>query len=173
MRRTFLAVLLVGASSVWAATPAPTTVDVQVKNAKGEDLGKVTLSSLANGVRVRFDLKKLPPGEKAFHFHEKGSCVGPKFESAGAHFAPTKNAHGFDSTGGPHAGDMPNIVVAADGTAKAEFVNPHVSLAAGDNSLLRGEGTALVIHAKPDDYKTQPSGDAGDRVACGEIKAKR
>lgn len=170
MDRSILAALLLASSLAFAATPK--TMDIQVKNAKGEDIGRATLVSMINGVLVRLDLKNLPPGEHALHFHEKGSCVAPKFESAGPHFAPLKTSHGFDSSGGPHAGDMPNVMVAQNGTLKTEVMNPNVSLAQGDNSLLRSGGTALVIHAKPDDYKSQPSGDAGDRLACGEIKSK-
>lgn len=163
-------VLLLGigfaGNSVMAATPK--TVDI--KNAKGEAMGTATITPMVKGVKITAEFKGLTPGEHAIHFHEKGSCMGPKFDSAGGHFAPMKGKHGFDMEGGPHAGDMANFFAAADGSAKIEIVNTSVSLEKGANSLMKDGGTALVIHEKADDYKTQPSGDAGGRFACGEIK---
>lgn len=168
MKCKILAVTLMLGGFSPLALSAP--MDISLKNEKGEEVGTAKLTALANGVRINLEVKNLPPGEKAFHFHEKASCVGPKFESAGSHFAPDKKKHGFDVGGGFHAGDMPNIMVSEQGTAKLEIVNTHVRLGKGKNSLLKPGGTALVIHAKADDYKSQPAGDAGDRIACGEIK---
>jgi Cu-Zn family superoxide dismutase len=144
------------------------THDVTLKNGKGATIGTATLTEMAKGVRIDVDVRGLTPGEHAIHFHEKGSCVGPKFESAGGHFTPEKAAHGFDTANGPHAGDMANFFADKDGKAKFEIVNTRVNL--GANSLLKTGGTALVIHEKADDYKSQPAGDAGGRFACGEIK---
>ena len=156
--------------TVFAATPETETVTL--KNAKGEVVGNATLTALSHGVKVDMTVHGMNPGEHAMHFHEKGVCTGPKFESAGGHFAPGHNQHGFDMKGGPHPGDMPNFFVAADGTAKVEVVNEAVTLGKGENSLRKSGGTALVVHEKADDYKSQPAGDAGGRAACGEIKTE-
>lgn len=153
-----------------ANAAVPGSQNVVLKNGKGEVVGSAVISPLVKGVKIQMDVHGLPPGEHAVHFHEKGICQGPKFDSAGGHFAPEKSKHGFDMQGGPHAGNMPNFFVAQDGTAKVELINTKVSLGADPDSLLKPGGTALVIHEKADDYKTQPSGDAGGRFACGEIK---
>ena len=152
--------------SVHAATT------VTLKNAKNEDVGTAVLTPLTNGVKIDLKVQGLPPGEHAFHVHENGSCLAPKFDSAGGHFAPGQNPHGFDAHQGPHAGDMANVVVGADGKATLEVVNTRVTLGKGANSLTKKGGTALMIHEKADDYKTQPSGNAGGRLACGEIKGE-
>ena len=162
-----LAPMLVTATALAAS---PTTQKITFKNAKGAEAGTATLTQLAQGVRITIDAKDLTPGEHAFHFHENGKCEGPKFDSAGSHYAPEKKAHGHDDAAGPHAGDMPNLIVGADGKVKSEVINTHVSLKPGANSLLKKGGTALIIHEKADDYKTQPSGGAGGRVLCAEIK---
>lgn len=159
-------VLFVGFGVAQAATT------VTLKNAKNENVGTAVLTPLTNGVKIDLQVAGLPPGEHGFHVHETGSCLAPKFDSAGGHFAPGKNPHGFDANQGPHAGDMPNLVVGADGSAKVEIINTQVTLGKGTNSLLKKGGTALMIHEKADDYKTQPTGNAGGRLACGEIKAE-
>ena len=111
-------------------------------------------------------LQGLPPGPHGFHIHETGSCE-PPFESAGGHFNPAGAEHGFHSEAGPHAGDMTNITVAADGTVGVEVLNTFLTL---DRTLFDADGAAIVIHASPDDYRAQPSGHAGDRIACGVIE---
>ncbi|MDY0404436.1 superoxide dismutase family protein [Virgibacillus sp. 179-BFC.A HS] len=118
------------------------------------------------------DATNLPPGLHGFHVHEKGLCEGPSFQSAGGHFNPTSAKHGFDHVDGPHDGDIPNLEVKADGTAHATFINDKLTLEKGkENSLLKEDGTAFIVHAKPDDYYSQPAGDAGERIACGEIES--
>lgn len=161
--------LFVGVPSASALKP-PAAKTVTLKNALNENVGTAVISPAATGVKIALNITKMPPGEHAIHFHETGTCTGPKFDSAGGHFAPASKVHGFESPGGHHAGDMKNITVGADGTLKTEFTNDAVVLAQGDNSLLKTGGTALVIHEKGDDYKSQPAGNAGSRMACGEIK---
>ncbi|HVP64334.1 MAG TPA: superoxide dismutase family protein [candidate division Zixibacteria bacterium] len=156
-------------------TKPRTKVIVPVKDAKGNDVGTVKLKDLGDqGVEVELKLKNLSPGEHALHFHQNAKCEAPDFKSAGPHFNPSGKHHGLENAEGPHEGDMQNITVKADGTCDTEFVNPRVRLAdpAIKNSLYTNGGTAVVIHAKADDMKSDPAGNAGDRIACGVITAQ-
>ncbi len=147
------------------------TANAKFVNAEGQEIGSATLTNTPHGVLIAVDVTGLPAGEHAFHFHETGQCdVSDKFESAGSHFAPGGSSHGFFDPGGPHAGDMANQLVKADGTLQVEVFNPQLSLGSGENSLFDADGSALVIHADPDDYKSQPSGNAGSRIACAVIE---
>lgn len=160
---------LIAAVTCLAAPAQPAkTVSVPLRGATGQSVGEATLTAAKKGVKIYLKVKGLTPGEHALHFHQTGTCTGPDFKSAGDHFAVDHKAHG-KVEGGPHEGDMPNFTVGNDGKGKAELVNEHVTLTGGPRSLLKPAGTALVIHAKADDYKTQPAGDAGDRIACGVI----
>jgi Cu-Zn family superoxide dismutase len=150
-----------------AATPAATA---DLKTADGKDVGKVTLTQTQAGVRLQLALNGLAPGEHAFHVHAVGKCEPPGFTSAGPHFNPGQKKHGKENPEGHHAGDMDNVTVPASGKLDLTVVNKDITLEKGkSNSVFQDGGTALVVHAKQDDYKTDPAGNAGDRVACGII----
>jgi len=149
-------------------------VSVALKTAEGNDAGSVTVTEAPGGVLVHVEAKGLTPGWHAMHFHEKGDCSDPKLANAGAHInmVDHKRLHGLLALGGPDHGDLTNLYVAADGTGKAEVFSPFVSLRNGGGRpvLLDADGSALIIHANPDDYTTQPIGGAGARVACAVFK---
>lgn len=155
------------------AVTAP-MVHADMIGADGKSLGMVMLQDTPTGVLVVTQLRGLPAGEHGFHFHEKGMCdAKQKFTTAGAHFTAGNPQHGLLVTDKHHGGDMPNAQIGADGVLKTELLNTGATLASGATSLADADGSALVIHAKPDDYKTQPSGDAGDRIACAVVAAPK
>ena len=151
------------------ALPAAAKTAVQLKDAQGKSVGTVVLWESAPGVGMGVTLEDLPPGEHALHFHQNAKCDAPDFKSAGPHFNPDGKKHGLENPEGHHAGDNANFTVGADGKANFRTENKDVTLGEGSHSLFSNGGTALVIHAKPDDQKTDPTGNAGDRIACGVI----
>ena len=138
-------------------------------NSEEERVGIATLIESPDGVRVAVQAYNLTPGLHGFHIHETGKCDAPDFKSAGGHFNPYGNKHGLKNPEGPHAGDMYNLLVDPEGTASAVMIAPLATLGSGSNSLFDQNGSAIVIHTGPDDYGTDPAGDAGDRIACGVI----
>jgi Cu-Zn family superoxide dismutase len=169
MTRKTLMTATVLASALALAAPAfaADTATAILKDPDGKEVGKVTLTAVPTGVLLDADLTALPPGDHAFHIHEFGKCETPDFKSAGGHFNPEEDEHGLMNKAGPHSGDMPNIHVPENGKLHIEVLNQMVNLSQG---LLDADGSAIVIHEGPDDYTSDPAGDAGPRIACGVIE---
>jgi len=167
-----LCTLAASASLLALATlsAAAQSAKATLKNAEGKDVGSAALTETPAGVLIKLTVKGLPSGERAFHIHGVGKCE-PPFTSAGPHFNPGTKKHGLMAAEGHHAGDMPNLHVPASGELAVEVLNAEVTLEKGKaNSLFGPQGSALVIHAGKDDYKTDPTGDAGGRIACGVVE---
>lgn len=172
LRAMIPAVLAACVMSVSTTAVAGAKAGAVLHDPAGVEVGKATLHQTASGVLVKVRATGIAPGPHAFHVHQTGRCDGESgFESAGGHFALDRK-HGFKAEGGAHPGDMPNVHVHADGVFEVELLNAHVSLEEGAPGYLFDEdGSALVIHAGADDYRSQPSGAAGDRIACGVLEA--
>lgn len=186
--------LVAGAVSALAASGAAAqsspTARAEMSDLEGQAVGSVTFTQMPQGVVLRIELQGLSSGWHAIHIHETASCE-PPFASAGAHFNPGDEQHGYDSDG-THAGDLPNIYVVEDGSVRVEFISNRISLASDEPTdvnvlnralgavesaaglraynILEGDGAAVVVHSGPDDYRTNPAGDSGDRIACGVVQ---
>ncbi|MBM7579260.1 superoxide dismutase family protein [Jeotgalibacillus terrae] len=146
-------------------------IESEVINTNGENIGSATFREKDDGVLIQLSVKGMEPGEKAVHIHKTGKCTPPDFESADSHFNPEEKQHGFENPKGYHAGDLPNLMVDEDGSINLELTVEKVTLQKGSaHSLLDEDGSAIVIHEQADDYQTDPAGNAGARIACGEMK---
>ena len=154
-----------------AATPCGAApgdkATAQMKDPGGKTVGTVALTETPLGILLTGDLTQLPPGPHGFHVHAVGRCE-PPFTSAGGHFNPNNRKHGFHDSAGPHAGDLPNVHASADGKAVVDAFAAGLTLS-GARGLLDQDGSSLVIHAKVDDYRSDPAGDSGDRIICGVL----
>ena len=166
-QQTSFAMALLLALIALAVSSAAKTV-VELKDAQGKSVGSAILWE-GGSVGIELNLHDLPPGEHALHFHQNAKCDPPDFKSAGPHFNPDGKKHGLENPEGHHAGDMKNFIVGSNGKAKFRTANQDVNLGDDSHSLFSNGGTAIVIHAKADDMKTDPAGNAGDRIACGVI----
>jgi superoxide dismutase, Cu-Zn family len=169
MRRTTILGAAAVAALLSAGAAQAQQARAELKDANGTTVGQATLEQKGDSVRIAATFTGLPAGSHAFHIHEVGKCE-PPFESAGAHFNPTGKQHGRDNAQGPHAGDLPNVEVTSGGRGKVEATTKGVSLDGGKTALLDADGAALVVHEKADDYKTDPGGGAGKRIACGVLR---
>lgn len=144
--------------------------DVPMRDAAGRDVGTLTLSNTTGGMMLTGTLRGLPPGPHGIHLHAVGRCDAP-FTSAGGHWNPRSKMHGTLNAQGPHLGDMPNIIVGGDSSATIRVLSPGGTLR-GNDALLDADGAAVVIHATMDDYRTDPSGNSGARIACGVVRSE-
>jgi len=164
----FLPALL--CSTVAFGQGAPKSAHADIVNAQGQNIGSAKIVPAKKGIKIEVNVSQLPPGRHGIHIHAVGKCDGPAFTTAGGHLNPDTKKHGKDNPEGPHAGDLLMIEVKADGTAKATLLDTMVTPGDGPNSVFHDGGTSIVIHEKEDDYKTDPAGNSGARIACGVIQ---
>lgn len=164
-----LTVPLAGCATITEPAVTNNRATAEMRNAAGQVAGMATLTQTPDGINIVLETKGLPPGPKGVHIHEVGRCEPPQFTSAGGHFNPGTKQHGTLNPAGPHAGDLANMTVAPDGNGRMETTTDRVTLGAGDTSLFDGDGSAIVVHAAPDDFKTDPTGNSGGRLLCGVV----
>ncbi len=168
-----ISAMLISATTVYAREDTTSSATAVMKDTKGNTVGIATFTEYCSGpVRINVNVSGLTPGLHGIHIHEKGNCTVPSFTSAGKHYNPLGKEHGLKNPKGPHAGDLPNLEVDEDGTAHMNVTTNLVTLSPGPTTLFTANGTALVIHAKPDDQMTNPSGNSGARIICGVIEKK-
>ena len=177
MKKIVLAIVailvVVGIGALYQSIPGEDEIRmVNMMDINGAAMGTIRLSETANGVTFDLALSGLKPeGEHAFHVHEVGKCEPEEnFKTAGGHYNPTGHAHGMKHPEGSHAGDMPNLKPNDKGKIAVAIVNTKVTLGDGDTSVFDEDGSSIIIHAGADDHMSQPSGAAGDRIACGVIE---
>jgi Cu-Zn family superoxide dismutase len=173
MRNTLAALTLCLLAFPAFAKKPKNEVVVPLKTSTGEDAGTATFQQAKSQLIIKVSLKNLPVGEHAVHIHAKALCEAPDFKTAAGHFNPENKQHGIQNPMGHHAGDLPQNVTIGEGhVGEATFKVDYLSLdAASPNSIIANGGTAIVVHEKPDDMKTDPTGNAGNRIACGVITA--
>lgn len=170
MRRVAIVVLSSLLAGCAAMQPSgDNAATVELRNAAGATVGTANLTQVGNVVRIVLDAKGLTPGLHAVHIHAVGKCDPPDFNSAGPHFNPTSKQHGALNPQGSHAGDLPNLNVGPDSNGRLETATEQITLGDGATSLWDADGSTLVVHAAPDDFQTDPTGNSGARVACGVV----
>jgi Cu-Zn family superoxide dismutase len=146
-----------------------TAATAELRTASGASVGTANFTQVGNVVRVVLEARGLTPGLHGVHIHAVGKCDPPDFTTAGSHFNPGTKQHGALNSQGSHAGDLPNLNVGPDGNGRLETATEQITLGSGAASVWDADGSALVVHAAPDDFKTDPTGNSGARVACGVI----
>jgi Cu-Zn family superoxide dismutase len=168
--RFLCSVIVVGVVCLCSLSVEAQTATASLKDATGKDVGQVQLIQTPHGVLLKLSVKGLPAGEHAVHIHAVGKCEPPSFTSAGGHFNPGGKKHGIEAAEGEHAGDMPNLHIPASGELAVEVANSMITLVKGQpHSVFDTDGSTIIVHAGADDYKTDPAGNSGDRIACGVI----
>jgi len=170
MRRASLilvALLLAGCAGMRSASD--TAAVAELKNTSGQPVGTARFTQAGNVVRILVEATGLPPGPHGVHVHAVGKCDPPDFNSAGPHFNPTGKQHGALNPQGSHSGDLPNLTVAPDGNGRMETTTEQLSLESGPTSVWDADGSALIVHANGDDFRTDPTGNSGARIACGVL----